>query len=559
MSTTATSTTLGSEELSPRRAWCTFAVVLFASFMDMIDLGIVSVAVPSVQRSLHADYDTAQWFVAAYALAFAVMLIPGGRLGDLYGRKRVFQIGVTGFTLTSAACALAPSAGALIAARFVQGGFGALMVPQVLAVLQVLFPAARRGPALAAYGTVLNLAQLSGPVLGGVLTTDNVFGLGWRAIFLVNVPVGILVVAGTALLLPEYRSDRGAGLDPVGVLLVALLSVLVIYPLQQGRAAGWPVWMIAALVAALPTGLLFVRHQHRTGPAALVPPTLFRSRVFMAGIALLLLVYSGICAEQMIVIWETQVGLGWPALRTGEATIGWVLGLGLLGGPVVGLAQRFGRRLLTAGCLVVAVGSAALGRSMAHDDLRFWPLFGWLTVIGLGLGLVVPILIDLVLSGIPRRDAGGGAGVANAVVYLSSAIGIGVIGLIFFGQVAAGGAAHARAEQPRLGAALRSAGVAPGPAAADGAAFDRCVHDRADSLDPYRLPADCLAGPAAEPLVARSVTTALRTDFGDAAGTGLWYPVAAFLVALLLIRLLPPSSAPGAASDMEDGPGPARD
>ncbi|MCQ4084237.1 MFS transporter [Streptomyces sp. RB6PN25] len=434
-----------------RHAWSALLVTLFAGFMDALDLSITAVANPAMQRDLHAGYNEAQWFVAAYALAFAVMLIPGGRLGDIYGRRRILLTGVAGFTLASAACALAPSPLALIAARLVQGGFGALMVPQVLAAVQLLFPAERRGPALAAYGTVMNLAQITGPVLGGFLTTDNVLGLGWRAVFLINLPVGLLVLAGTALLLPESRSDRPLQLDMPGALLAGLFSGLVVYPLQQGRADGWPPWLLAALVAALPVGYVFVRQQRRRAPErALVPVGLFRNRAFCAGMVQLLLVYSAILAQQMPVIWHTQTGLGWSALRTGTATVGWVLGLCVLGVPAVALAPRAGRALQVAGCLVVVSGTLLLSEVIGHHALGFWSLFGCLTVIGCGLGLVVPTLISMVLAGVPGRDAGGAAGLANAAIYFAAAAGVGLIGMVFFGRVADTGVAAGGPAQVRV-------------------------------------------------------------------------------------------------------------
>lgn len=525
-----------------RRAWGALLVVLFAAFMDTLDLGITAVAAPAIQRDLHASYSEAQWFLAAYALAFAVLLIAGGRLGDLHGRRRVFLVGVSGFTAASAVCALAPTAGVLIGARFLQGGFGALMIPQVLAVLQVLFPPERRAVAFAVYGSVMNLAQLSGPVLGGLLATDDALGLGWRAIFLVNVPVGVLVLIGTALLLPESRSDRPQRLDTVGVLLVALLSGLLVYPLQQGRTAGWPAWMTAALACALPVGVLVVWHQSRRGPErALVPVGLFRSRSFSAGMVQLLLVYSALVAQQMPVVWLTQAGLGWSALRTGAATVGWTLGLCLLGVPAVSLAPRIGRALLATGCVVAASGTLLLGSVLRAQPLGFWPLCGCLTLIGCGLGLIVPILINLVLAGVPQRDAGGGAGIANAAVYFASAAGVGLVGLLFFGQVAAGGAAHARAQLPALRAGPAAQGSAGAARDSASAALVRCVAERTRATDPYQVPESCRTAPADSPAVAARVQAAWQRSFADAASDSLRYPAGALVVVLALTPLLPRS------------------
>ncbi|MDH6579501.1 MFS transporter [Kitasatospora sp. MAP5-34] len=546
-----TRTIPGPSEAIPRGAWPALLVVLFAAFMDMLDLSIAVVAAPAIQRDLHAGYAAAQWFVAAYALAFAVLLIPGGRLGDIYGRKRVFLIGVAGFTLASACCALAPSAGVLIAARFVQGGFGALMVPQVLAVLQLLFPPARRGAAFAVYGTVMNLAQLAGPVLGGFLATDNLLGLGWRAIFLINVPVGVLVLAGTMLLLPESRSEVPLRIDLTGVLLVALLSGLLVYPLQQGRAAGWPAWMLVALASVLPLALLIAWHQGRSGPQrALIPVALFRQRSFTSGMVQLLLVYAALLSQQMPVIWETQIGLGWSALKTGCAMTGWVLGVCLFGVPAVSLAPRIGRALLAAGCVLVSGATLLLSVVIGHDPLGFWPLFGCLTAIGCGLGLIVPILINLVLAGVPRRDAGSGAGLANAAVYLASAAGVGLIGLVFFGLLGTGGAAHARAQEPALRATLTADGTSTAAQDAAVAGLRRCVVERTGALDPYAVPAGCRDGQA-DGVAAPAVRAAMRADFADAASRSLRWPAGAFLVVLLLTPLLPRPAASGAPEDAQ--------
>ncbi|MEV7603686.1 MFS transporter [Kitasatospora sp. NPDC089797] len=550
MSTTPAPSTTGSAAgttgTAGRSPWPALLVILFAAFMDMLDLNIAAVVTPAIQRSLHAGYAAGQWFVASYALAFAVLLIPGGRLGDMYGRKRVFLTGVAGFTLASAACALAPTAGVLIAARCVQGGFGALMVPQVLAVLQLLFAPDRRGAAFAAYGSVMNLAQLAGPVLGGFLATDDLLGLGWRAVFLINVPIGVLVLVGTWLLLPESRSDRALRPDPTGIALVALLAVLLVYPLQQGRAAGWPAWMLIALAGAVPVALLVARQQGRSGPErALIPVALFRNRSFTAGMVQLLLVYSALVSLQMPVIWETQIGLGWSALRTGCAMVGWVLGTCLLGIPAVSLAPRIGRALLATGCVVVAAATLLLSAVTGRGALGFWPLAGCLAAIGCGLGLVVPILINLVLSGVPRRDAGSGAGLANAAVYLASAAGIGLIALVFFARLGGAGAAHARAQEPALRAALTARGASGAAQDAALAQLRDCVVARTGALDPYRTPDGC-PDDAAGGATGDAVRTAMRASFADATSHSLRYSAVAFLVVLGLTPLLPRPGSDGA-------------
>src|ERR1700729_3259932 len=218
----------------PRR-WLTLAILLLAAFMNLLDVSIVNIAIPSIQRNLHASYADVQWALAGYTLAYALVLITGGRLGDTFGRKRLFLIGVVGFTVMSALCGAAQSPGMLIASRVVRGAMGAIMVPQVLSVIQVIFPPAERIKALAGFGITAGLGTVSGPLLGGLLIQHNLFGWDWRPIFLINVPVGIVAIVASAILVRESRAPRPPKLDPVGVLLSESGLMLLRYPLVQDR------------------------------------------------------------------------------------------------------------------------------------------------------------------------------------------------------------------------------------------------------------------------------------------------------------------------------------
>src|SRR6201997_4399303 len=235
----------------PRR-WLTLVILLLAAFMNLLDVSIVNIAIPSIQRDLHASYADVQWALAGYTLAYALVLITGGRLGDTFGRKRLFLIGVAGFTIMSALCGVAQTPGMLIGCRVVQGAMGAIMVPQVLAVIQVIFPPAERIKALAGFGVTAGLGTVSGPLIGGLLIQHNLFGWTWRPIFLINVPVGILAVIASAVLVRESRSDRPPKLDPIGVVLVSAALLLLLYPLVQGRQLGWPGWTFVSMAASAP-------------------------------------------------------------------------------------------------------------------------------------------------------------------------------------------------------------------------------------------------------------------------------------------------------------------
>src|SRR5690349_19430917 len=277
-----------SDPPDPRR-WLTLIILLLAGFMNLLDVSIVNIAIPSIQRNLHASYSDVQWALAGYTLAYALVLITGGRLGAIFGRKRLFLIGVVGFTIMSALCGAAQSPGMLIASRVVQGAMGAIMVPQILAVIQVMFPPAERIKALAGFGVTAGLGTVSGPLLGGLLIQGNLLGLDWRPIFLINVPVGIVALAASAVLVRESRAPSPPRLDPVRVALISLALLLLLYPLVQGRQLGWPAWTFASMAAAVPVLGAFAGYERtkaRKDGSPLVQLRLFRQRAFGVGIAI---------------------------------------------------------------------------------------------------------------------------------------------------------------------------------------------------------------------------------------------------------------------------------
>ena len=238
-------------QADPRR-WLTLVILLLAGFMNLLDVSIVNIAIPSIQRDLHASYADVQWALAGYTLAYALVLITGGRLGDTFGRKRLFLIGVASFTIMSALCGAATSPGMLIGCRVAQGAMGAIMVPQVLAVIQVIFPPRERIKALAGFGVTAGLGTVSGPLLGGLLIQHNLFGLGWRPIFLINVPVGVIAFAASAVLVRESKAANPPRLDPVGVGLISAALLLLLYPLVEGRQLGWPLWTYVSMALCVP-------------------------------------------------------------------------------------------------------------------------------------------------------------------------------------------------------------------------------------------------------------------------------------------------------------------
>src|SRR5215472_938021 len=328
------------EDVDPRR-WLTLGILLLAAFMNLLDVSIVNIAVPSIQRNLGASYADIQWALAGFTLAYALVLITGGRLGDMFGRKRLFLIGVAGFTVMSALCGAAQSPGQLIAFRVLQGVMGGIMIPQILAIIQVMFRPAERIKALAGFGVTAGLGTVSGPLLGGLLIQHNLFGLTWRPIFLINVPVGILAVAAAAVLVRESRAPRPPRLDPVGVGLVSAALLLLLYPLVQGRQLGWPTWTFFSMAASVPVLALFVwyeRIKDRRDGSPLVPPRLFGERGFSAGMAIAVTFFMGIASFGLVLTLFLQLGLGFTPLHAGLTFLPFSLGVLISSGAAARLA-----------------------------------------------------------------------------------------------------------------------------------------------------------------------------------------------------------------------------
>jgi EmrB/QacA subfamily drug resistance transporter len=435
MTTTATPTTAVTVASPEQRRWAALGVILLAAFMDIVDVSIVLIAAPSIQESFGTGYSAIQWVVAAYSLALGLSLITGGRLGDIYGRKRLFLTGVAGFVAASAACALAPGIGTLVAARAMQGVAAGLMIPQILASIQVTFPHHERPKAYGMYGAVNGLGAAAAPVLGGVLVGSDVLGLGWRSAFWINIPVGLFALVAGVVLLRESRGPRGARLDLVGVGLVSAALLLVLYPLVQGGELGWPVWTLLMLVAAVPAFGLFATHQARRGRTRLplIPVSLFRSRSFTTGLVATMVVFSTISAIFLVLTIQLQRGHDYSPLRVGLVFLAWPVGLALSSGLAVRLAHRFGARLITAGTLLLAGAMLLLIGAIrrAGAELDWWELAPGLALGGLGFGLVAPIVVDTVLSTVAQQDAGAASGVTNTGIYVGIAAGIAVTGALF--------------------------------------------------------------------------------------------------------------------------------
>lgn len=295
-----------------RRRWFALAIVMTAAFMDLVDVTIVNIAIPSIQRDAGATVSQIQWITAGYALAFAAGLITGGRLGDIYGRKRLFLIGIAGFTLASALCGFAANPEMLVASRILQGGMAAMMVPQVLSIVHATFPAEERGKVFGLFGMIVGLGAVSGPLLGALLTEWNLFGLEWRPIFLINLPVGIAGLLLGRRFISESKAPRALKLDLVGVVLVTLGLLMLIYPLTRGRELGWPVWghvVMGCSVLVFGALVAYEKYKTRRDGSPLIELSLFKVKSFAAGVAVQ--VVFGVALGVFFLVWTMymQVGL----------------------------------------------------------------------------------------------------------------------------------------------------------------------------------------------------------------------------------------------------------
>jgi EmrB/QacA subfamily drug resistance transporter len=480
-------------------------VVLLAFFMDLLDTTIVNVAIPSIQSNLGASYSSIQWIVAGYSLTFALFLITGGRLGDIFGYKRLFLLGIGGFVIASLLSGFAQSTNMLIGARLLQGFFAAMMVPQILSLIQIMYttPQERSGVS-AFYGALAGVATVGGPIIGALLITGDVFGFGWRTIFLVNIPVGIAAVVLAIIYLPNAKSPHPLKLDLVGVTLVVGAMLLLMYPLIQGRELDWPAWTFVAMAASLPVFALFgwsqVLKQRRDG-SPLVVPQFFVRRSFVAGIVMLGAFFAIVSGFFLIFTLFLQVGLGYSILKAGLTGIPFSLGVSIaagMSGPV--LVPRFGRNIITAGPLVMAIGFAlfiwtinAFGGAVTPYELipaQF--------ISGAGMGFVVASVYPFVLAEVPIKDAGSASGVINATGQIGGAIGVATIGVIFFGLLASLSTASVDSVRDELNRDLATAGVPSFAQPSIVSSFETCFHDRASAKDFGDLPQSCKDAEAAE-------------------------------------------------------------
>ncbi len=414
--------------------------VLLAAALPLIDFFIVNVALPTIGHDLAASESVLELVVAGYGLAYAVLLVLGGRLGDLFGRRRLFLGGMAAFGLTSLACGLAPSAWTLVAARIAQGAASAAMLPQVLATIQAATSGPRRAKAMGLYGATAGLSMVAGQILGGILVAADIAGTGWRAVFLVNVPVVLVGLFLAARAVPETRSQHPEPVDGPGTVLLAAALLALLAPLTEGRAAGWPLWTWLSLAAFPFVAAAFYaveRRADRQGRTPLVPPSLFTLVSLRRGLVMILPFSIGFSGFMFVVAVALQQGAGLGPVPAGLALapMAVVFFFVSLAGPR--LVARYGTRVVTAGAAIQAVGVAlmALAAWRSWPDLGIVELLPGAAVAGAGQALQLPVIFRIVLSEVPPARAGVGSGVMITTQQSSLALGVATLGTLFLSLV----------------------------------------------------------------------------------------------------------------------------
>ncbi|WP_248965279.1 MFS transporter [Sphaerisporangium perillae] len=410
------------------RRWAVLAVVLATAVLDLLDGTITNLAAPTIAADLGGGQALVQWLGAGYALALGVLLVTGGRLGDRYGRRRVFLTGLAGFTLASIACGLAGNPGTIIAGRIVQGAFGALMIPQSFGILGAVFPRDQLGRAFSLFAPALGASSVGGPVLAGFLIQADLLGLGWRAIFLINIVLGGGALLAAVRLLPPDDGDRGTAVDGPGAALLGAAMLGLLYGLIDGSAGGWSSRPLLCLGGGLAFAGLFCLRQ-RTARSPLIEPSLLRHRGFTAGLVLGVVFFAAVSGLLYVLSLFLQVGLGYSPVRAALHLAPVALGIVIASIACHRLVARLGRVLIAIGLGITLIGAIWL---LAVVPGGAWALVPPVLVIGLGLGTCFATVYDVTMGDLGPRQAGSAGGVLSATQQLANAAGAAAVTTVYF-------------------------------------------------------------------------------------------------------------------------------
>lgn len=528
-------------------------IVAFAFVMDLLDSTIVNIAIPSIQSNLGASYSTIQWLVAGYSLTFALLLITGGRMGDVFGYKKIFLYGIGGFTAMSLLAGIAPNSAFLVVARLLQGSMAALMVPQVMSLMQVMYKPEERNSVMGLFGMLGGLGASLGPVIGGLLIKANLFGWDWRPIFLINLPVGIFALLAGWKYLPDGKSEHPLHIDIKGTILIIIALSLLVFPLIEGRDLDWPIWTLIMLGASIPALIAFWMYENRKhvrDSSALIVPSLFRVRTFVSGLGLNVLVESAMVGYFLTITLVLQIALGYSPIKAALTGVPTAIGMGV-GFAVLGqkLIKKFGRSVISLGAAVFAASLVYTSWILSHYGLSAhpWQFTPGLFFIGIGLSSIMSPVFSAALQDVDPGHAGSASGILNAIQQVGAAIGIAIIGVIFFGQISSNAYASFAKVEPELHKSLNSLHL-PAMVQSQVIAQTRaCYHDRTVEKDSNIVPASCKqeSGPQTETskkiaaAVQQSAREANAKNFANAFRDAVVYTILMLVVVSGLSLTLP--------------------
>jgi EmrB/QacA subfamily drug resistance transporter len=424
---------------SPRLMWAILGVVLIADLLDLLDATITNIAAPTIVADLGGGPALVKWLGAAYALAMGTLLVVGGRLGDKYGQRRIFLVGMAGFTLASAACGLAPSPAVLIIARVLQGGFGALLIPQGMAIMTKTFSRDMLAKAFGAFGPLLGLCSVGGPVLAGFIIDANVAGLDGRPVFLINIVLGGVGLVAAIRLLPRVDADPATRVDLIGSVLLGGAMFSLLYGLIQGSSNGWTTAPIALLGVAAVLFAGFCRRQ-TTAAHPLIKPTLLANKGFTSGLVVGLAFFAALSGLIYVISLFLQTGLRYTPSHASLALLPLMVGLILAAGACMGLIAKLGRILVLIGLFITLAGTGLLFSVVTTVGTRatWWELSGAILVIGMGMGTCIGTIFDIALGGVDPDEAGGASGSLSAVQQLAAGVGSAAVTSVYFSTLHAG-------------------------------------------------------------------------------------------------------------------------
>ncbi len=537
---------------SSKRRTIALVIVALAFVMDLLDSTIVNIAIPSIKTNLAASYSAIQWIVAGYSLAFALLLVTGGRMGDVFGYKKLFMIGISGFTVASLLSGVSQDSAMLITARVLQGSMAALMVPQVMSLMQVMYKPSERGGINGLFGGLGGLAATLGPIVGGLLIKADIFKLDWRPIFLINVPIGLFGLVAAIKYLPDGKSSHPLKLDFIGTVMIMVALLLLIFPLIQGRELNWPVWSFVMIAASIPLLIIFVwwqRHKAATDGSPLILPALFRNLSFVVGLSVNVIFEMAMIGFFLTFGLLLQIGLGFSPIHAALTGIPLAIGVGFTMG-VFGkhIMPKLGRYSLSLGTVLMGIGMALNAWIIYHYGLNLhsWQLIGGLATMGIGMGFVFGALFAAVLNGVDPRHAGSASGTLNAVQQVGGVIGIAVIGVIFFGQLSHAAPKSFTAVEPGLVTSLIAQHI---PANTQTIIINQaktCFIDRSREKDSSVVPASCKvassnasSSQAIGQAITKSVTQANSHNFSNAFRWSVIYNIGLLAFTFGVTFLLP--------------------